>query len=1142
MATAPERPADTRVHLRALLIAVGLYGAAALVWFLGPLWTIAGTAPLASERSRGAAIAAVLALYAAQALWRTLRAGRVNRRLLDRLAAPAETAAVAPGAGEVALLGQRFTEAMSVLRRRRLGGARAGWSWLSRRPYVYELPWYILIGAPGAGKTTTIVNSGLQFPLADAGAPKAVAGAGGTRHCDWWFTDQAVLIDTAGRYTTQDSYREADRAAWHGFLDLLVQHRPRQPINGAILTLSATDLLQPNADKRAALAREMRARIEELRERLGIRFPVYVMVTKTDLLAGFAEFFADFDKDERAQVWGVTFPLDGDADAAARQVRLGAELAALEKTLNECLFERLRDERDRERRAAIFAFPQQWRVLRDALIEMVAATFDAADLAAQPPLRGVYFTSATQEGSPVDRALGGLARAMGLAHRVLPAQRPTGKSFFVTRLLREVIIGEATLAGTNRAWEKRRAWLHAGTVAASALVAAGVIVAGALAYADGRAWLARADAAAVALRAQAATVRSAPPGDLATMVPLLDAVRALEHDVRVPATGRAAWASAGLDPRPAVAAVTQDVYHHLLRDTLLPRLAARLEQRLAAGTAEPVQHLYEALKGYLMLFGGKQFDAAALRSILAADWEGDGARALPTILRKALREHLDRLLATGEVGAPSLADAQLVARTRALVAGVPLIDRVYSRLRQSALADAAAGFSIEGAGGASTARVLARASGAPLAEPAPAWLGQAARRQGGLRPAVQTVLRQFEQEAPWVLQPERSAALDDAARARLVEQVEARHAGEARQHWTALLADLRLVPVASLAALAEQAQLLSRPDSPLLAVLNGVLREAGLEADGEPFVSLRAYAQGQPTGFEAVHAALGRLAGQLTALDDAVTRKTALPTHDALRELAQLLPRTPEPVQSLLQQLHGGASTISLAALREPLNRQLASEVVPLCSRTIEGRYPFVRGATQDSARDDFVRVFAPGGAIDGFFQRQLAGLVDADAQSARTPPIGNEAWQAFQRAQAIRQAFFAGGTRQVDVRLQLRPLEFDPGIGQLLLDVDGQTLRFTRDSRAAQTLVWPGSAGPGRLTVQAAAPGAPPGAGYAFEGPWALLRLFERVRVEPGASNAVAQVRFDIEGRRARFEVRSAGGVLPIALDLEQFQCPKKL
>src|SRR6185436_4096619 len=92
-----------------------------------------------------------------------------------------------------------------------------------------------------------------------------------------------------------------------------------------------------------------------------------------------------------------------------------------------------------------------------------------------------------------------------------------------------------------------------------------------------------------------------------------------------------------------------------------------------------------------------------------------------------------------------------------------------------------------------------------------------------------------------------------------------------------------------------------------------------------------------------------------------------------------------------------------------------------------------------------------------------------------------------FQRAQAIRSAFFADG-RQFGVRLELRLLELDPGIGQLLIDVDGQTLRFARDSRAPQTLVWPGPAGAGRIQLQANAPGAGAGARFAFEGPWSLL------------------------------------------------------
>ncbi|MFN3294785.1 MAG: type VI secretion system membrane subunit TssM, partial [Gemmobacter sp.] len=99
---------------------------------------------------------------------------------------------------ELGEMREKLRGALSKLRRSRLG-----------RRNLYELPWYIIIGPPGAGKTTAIVNSGLKVPLADDLGKTAIAGVGGTRNCDWWFTDGAVLVDTAGRYTTQESDAQA---------------------------------------------------------------------------------------------------------------------------------------------------------------------------------------------------------------------------------------------------------------------------------------------------------------------------------------------------------------------------------------------------------------------------------------------------------------------------------------------------------------------------------------------------------------------------------------------------------------------------------------------------------------------------------------------------------------------------------------------------------------------------------------------------------------------------------------------------------------------------------------------------------------------------------------------------------------------
>ena len=270
-------------------------------------------------------------------------------------------------AEEIKVLGERFSQALEQLKQSKFK-AKTG----SRS--LYELPWYIVIGPPGAGKTTMLVNSGLQFPLADTLGQGALGGIGGTRNCDWWFTDEAVLIDTAGRYTTQDSHRTLDNSAWHGFLNLLKKHRPRQPINGAILAISFEDLMVQSEEQRRQLAETLRARIDELTKHLGIRFPVYIFITKCDLVAGFSEYFATLTQAEREQVWGTTFPFDeqGGIDFSANW---GNAFEELLQELNKRTLWRMHNERDVQKRTLIHNFPVQLATLRNATVSLLRDAF-----------------------------------------------------------------------------------------------------------------------------------------------------------------------------------------------------------------------------------------------------------------------------------------------------------------------------------------------------------------------------------------------------------------------------------------------------------------------------------------------------------------------------------------------------------------------------------------------------------------------------------------------------------------------------------------------------------------------------------------------------------------------------------------------
>lgn len=309
---------------------------------------------------------------------------------------------------------------------------------------IDDLPWYVFIGAPGSGKTTALLNSGLKFLSPSASTGSAVAGVGGTRNCDWWFTEEAVLLDTAGRYTTQDSHRKADAAAWLGFLALVKEFRRDRPFNGAFVTASASDLMLWTKPERAKFSGHVRMRLAELYAALGTRFPVYLLVTKIDLLAGFLEFFDEYDAEKRGGIWGSTFELE--VDPVTLEQRYAREFEPLEARLNAEMLVRLHEERDLQRRAAIYRFPQQFHPVGPLVGEFVGQAFTAMVDHRAPQLRGVYYTSGTQQGSPIDRVLGTLARTFGLERARSAERGGTGKSYFISKLLREVVLREAALA------------------------------------------------------------------------------------------------------------------------------------------------------------------------------------------------------------------------------------------------------------------------------------------------------------------------------------------------------------------------------------------------------------------------------------------------------------------------------------------------------------------------------------------------------------------------------------------------------------------------------------------------------------------------------------------------------------------------
>ncbi|MDA8249849.1 MAG: type VI secretion system membrane subunit TssM [Rhodospirillales bacterium] len=790
---------------------------ALVVWFFGPLLGIGAVHPLESGLWRGIAVAVILVGWLIENLVHALRARKHDKALAEGVAAQAVDPNATASAEEMALLAERLKEALAALRHARLG---------KRGRYLYQLPWYMFIGPPGAGKTTALVNAGLKFPLADTqpsrqGGPQAVRGVGGTRNCDWWFTDEAVLIDTAGRYTTQDSNSAVDSSAWLGFLRLLKRHRRRQPLNGVLVAISLSDLASLNETERSAHAQAIRKRIRELHDQLGVRIPAYVVFTKADLLAGFMEFFGDLGREEREQVWGATFRLDAGKDEGGAVAAFAAEFDALQARLNDRMLARVQQETDLQRRRLIYSFPQQFASLRDVAVEFLDEVFRPSRLEARPLLRGAYFTSGTQDGTPIDRLLGAMAGQFGLPRQSVTAFSGAGRSFFLARLMREVVFGEAGLVSLDPKVERRQQLVHVGALSAAAALLLVLIGLWTMSWFGNRTVIAATHGAALNYEQQYAELarRGAQDTDLRAVLPALATLRSMPGGYAAREQATPVSLTFGLYQGAKLTAAAIDAYDRALNALLLPRLLARLEAQLQAHLDQP-EILYEALKVYLILGRQGPLDRELVEQWIGADIGASFPGEENAETRDALAAHLHALLEFPLRALPL--NGPLVAEVRGILTRQPLAEYIYNRMLRTALVLSLPEWTVADNAGPAGGRVFELRDGKPLNSGVAGIF-----TYDGYHTVFLTLLPRMTKDATedgWVLGREQKGGVvgSVAEMGRLRRDILSLYLDDYTRRWDALLADVALRPFGNLQQGQDELFLLSAPDSPLRDLLTAI--------------------------------------------------------------------------------------------------------------------------------------------------------------------------------------------------------------------------------------------------------------------------------------------------------------------------------
>lgn len=1120
-----------------------------VIWFYGYLIALGDFKPLGTVQARLIAIGTIVAIWLVYIVVTIYRGRKQDKELVDSI----EREALANRQAEIGEIQTRLKEALALLRR--VTKKRFG--------YIYDLPWYVIFGAPGSGKTTALTNSGLQFPLGDALGENAVKGIGGTRNCNWWFADEAILIDTAGRYTTQDDLDGSSKAGWEGFLSLLRRYRRSQPINGALVTLSIPDLLNRDPEEQRQELRSIRQRLSELDEYLHARVPVYIVLTKADLLHGFVEFFDGFNKTDRQQVWGTTFKLDESYSAENLPQRLTEEFELLQQRVDAMLIERLQQEQNPEIRGRIFRFPAELARLKDRLHEALAELCASSPLIEAPLLRGVYFASGTQpetEGSP--------------------AAPRTRRSYFLSRLFKDVIFPEAALVMRDKRLSGRQLLVRRIAYGASAAAVAIVFTGWIFTYFANTQALAEADRKLGAYEqlVQGIPVRDVADADFLRILPALDNLR----DANSGFARERVWnVSFGLDQEDKIAGRQRDAYQRALNALLLPRMIVQLQKQLK--DEKDVTRTFNSLKLYGMLGGmgalDRDFLTVQTHQMFASLYPGDGRAAV----REALDQHA-KALADG-VLAPIELDARLIATARETIRDQAIGTRAYDILAGLPQVRELMEWTPATAFGPLGERAFERRSKAPMAE----GIEGLFTADGYHR----VVIPQVAHAARIALSEGWVRGSDDAIKGATVEQVAQAalqiYFDRFEKKWADTLADLRVKPSQTLGDAVETTRALANERNIVMEAARSIAEATDLRPGANP-ATLASAAESDAT--TAVLAASVNASDPYARLRDMLATKGAATTGEqvngdktggspseqllahfkllneqlarsattsdevakvfdvdsqltkANQDLLQQARELPAPLDVWVAGVAADVGSLAVKSARSRIAELWTSDSASLCSSIVTGRYPFDRTSTRDVAIADFTRLFGPAGVFQSFFKQRMEPFVDKTTTpwswkgTFGAAGLPSSAVAQFENADKISRAFFPNGSETPAVSINVKPVSLTNASSAVMLEIEGERVVYYHGPVQAKSITWPSRENTASLSRIAFQPGGWQQA-KTENGDWSPFRLFDGADIE-NQSGDLLRVRFENGGQAAEFDIQFGSVLNPFKLDaIASFACP---
>lgn len=1047
---------------------------------------------------------------------------------------------------------------------------------LNKRNYLYSLPWYLVLGLENAGKTSLINRSGQKFVFS------SVMRASGQKSenpysFDWWIGDESVLIDPDGELLTQGNRSEdndgaMERRLWLHFVKWLDRTRSRRPLNGIVLALDVSHLATATASERKAYASLLRARLRELMETLSTRLPVYIALTKLDLLYGFEPFFKHYTKSQREEVLGFTFSLDSIDNLDNWLEEFGKDYAEFVERINNALPHAVSAPMSLEERNAIYSFTRQVSGLKEILGQFFQDALASDQFSTSALVRGAYFTSVYQQGVPTNAFDDAASRRYGLSHAVNTAQRAKNSTiYFTQKLFTNIIYPEAGLASDNFriARQKRRLMalsVITGTIATLLLVGNWH-----------RNYLANVEHANAVL-AKVNQYRDEFPSkaSLASQKDVLEPLNKIREATLEFGFFREKpkyVSDFGLYQGHTIGPMVEATYLNLLETRFLPLLMADVVMDL--NQAQTDEEKLAVLRVYRMMVDKSGRYQDYVMDYFSRYWQQEfsGRREI----QEELLGHLDYAMRHTDLAGESLHGNKAatkvmkpyeptIAKVQAELGSMPNDQRVYRNLKLNAQTVLGPAINLRNLVGpvfdvVFEERVMNSSS---------LYIPQMLTKRGFeeyFMPRSESV-SELALIDSWVLGQSKSAQFSEADKQALRNKIRDQYVADYTNTWRAALNEIdvkyfsdindAVAVLDNLTGNIEPMQRLLRTldtNTELYASLpdDDAAQQALLQSPKykvasmieSPFAELNDMLKpvgDKPAYMNEVLASVEELQNYLKAIQtapdvgtaalDATKARVKLVNADPIYTLKRIASGLPKPLDSMITKIADESwYVIKQEAIRH-LEVRWHDDVYNTFQRKLAGRYPFNPKAKKDASLQDFEAFFAPNGTLDNFYNNQLRMFIEEnitvnDGENAQSL-IRKDVLGQIKQAQKIRDAFF-NRKGILDVSFSVEPLRLSGNKRRSVLNVDGQYLAYSHGPRDSVELIWPNTlrdSAVSKVTLVPTQSNMSPRS-IDIQGPWAFFRLLDQGDVVAASATSV-DYKFDVDGGDMIYRINSEANANP--------------